>query len=259
MPDALNLTTAELAQTPMGQALMAGKLVATVIGSTGHVTIRANCKAKVNNRWQTVPFTEATHVFLAVPAADGGFADKVGTYYPQGKHEGLFWSDRSADACRIKAALYVLNAAAKRNSGTHVMQSTYCFRCGKELTEPESIKLGFGPTCYPHVQSQHAPKVKGGDGTGEGQPAEFSNVVDGFDLSDPVQRRAFELEQLRLAQEEGRDPRMGTVTQVEQYDRSQAEIERDTQTLNDARDENEIVAMLRKGDSAQLVLTGLEA
>lgn len=237
MPDKLDLTPQELAQTPMGQALMAGKLVATVIGTTGHVTIKAACKAKVNGRWQTVDLADATHVFIAVPAADGGFADKVGTYYPAGKYEGMFWSDRSADDTRIKAAQYVLNAAAGRNNGTHVMQSTFCFRCGKELTEPESIKLGFGPTCYPHVQSQHATKVKGGDGTGEGQPDEQPAPVTPDEFTDAPEP-------------------MGT---VKNYERTPDEIAQDRDTLNEARDANEIVALLRKGDSAQLVLEGLSA
>lgn len=170
MPDKLNISADELSATPLGHALYAGRLVATVVGSNDHITIKAQPKAKVGGRWQSVNFDEATHVFVSVPGADGGFPDRVGTYYPSGKYEGCFFSERTSDADRVKAALYVLNAAAGRNDGKHVMMESFCLRCGRPLTEPESIKLGFGPDCLPHVQSQHQKKVK--DHKGEGTPTD---------------------------------------------------------------------------------------
>lgn len=165
----MNLSPDALADTPMGRALLSSRLVATVVDFDRHITVKAVCKAKIGGRWQFANFTEATHVFLTVPAADGGFPDRIGTYYPSGKYEGCFFSDRAADASRVEAASYVLNACAGRNNGSKLMMESFCFRCGKPLTEPESIKLGFGPTCLPHAQSAHQTKVKR-SGDGEGTP-----------------------------------------------------------------------------------------
>lgn len=156
MPAALNLSPSDLSTTPMGRALLAGKLAATVEGSTGHVSLKFMCKAKnERSKWVTVPFSEASHVFVSVPAADGGWADKVGTYYPSGKYAGTFYSDRTADETRISAALYALRAAAAMNEDTHILQGTWCLRCGKELTTPESITCGFGPDCADEIGAYH--------------------------------------------------------------------------------------------------------
>jgi Family of unknown function (DUF6011) len=238
MPETLHITPAEFASTQMGRALLAGKLTATVIGSTGHVTVKAVCKAKIDGRWKNVTFDRASHVFLSVPAVDGGFADKIGTYYPQGKYEGMLWSDRNADETRVKAAVYMLNAAGGKNPGTHVEQATHCFRCGKELTEPESQKIGFGPDCaaevgaYHATPSQHQQKVKGqqGDGT---PPVDVVNLAE----STTDARRA---EVLR-----------------DEYARSEQEIERDRETLEAARDAQPIMHLLLPGEKASDKLASL--
>jgi len=225
----LNLTPEGLSGTKIGKALLAGKLVASVRGTDQHVTVKAVVKAKVNGRWANVTWDRATHVFLTVPAADGGWPDKIGTYYPQGKWEGTFFADRAADETRVKAALYVLRSAQGIVAGDHVVQGTHCYRCGKELTTPQSIDAGYGEDCadaigaYHAGNTEHAPKVKGGDGTGTGTP----------------------------------DDTVPPVSIPNDFERSTQDVEQDKAKLNDARDGNEIVALLRKGDSAQQALAGL--
>lgn len=33
-------------------------------------------------------------------------------------------------------------------AGIEVYHTGYCCKCGRELTDPESVQKGFGPTCY---------------------------------------------------------------------------------------------------------------
>lgn len=142
-------------ENAFGIALLAGRVVGTVAGSTGHITVRAICKAKLDGRWATVPFEKATHVFLDVPSPDGDYADKIGTYYPPNaaKWAGHFFEDRNADPVRVKAARYLLATVAGQNNGTHVLKSERCARCSRELTHPDSITGQFGPECMKHVSA----------------------------------------------------------------------------------------------------------
>jgi hypothetical protein len=155
-------------ENAFGVALLAGRVVGTVQGSTGHITVRATCKAKVNGKWVTVPFEKATHVFFDVPSADGEFADKIGTYYPAHsdyKWAGHWFEDRAqTDEKRIAAARYLMATITGEKDGKHVLKSERCARCSKELTHPDSIFAMFGPECIKHV----APFMPNRSGTDEG-------------------------------------------------------------------------------------------
>jgi hypothetical protein len=266
MPENLNITAAQLESTPAGLALLSGRLSATVKGTTGHITVRMVCKLKDGSTWRACEFKDASHIFLTVPAADGGFADKIGTYYAQGKHEGMFWSVRSADATRIKAALYVFAAITGKNDGKHMLQSTYCFRCGRELTEPESIESGFGPTCGERAYaSTHQVKVKSAEPVEAPvpsmTPAEFIAPKTNADYfpepeapSTEAQRAAIVAgtDDLTAALKAGlqaqRDP---------EYMRSPEVVQEDRKTLEDAR--AAIVAVLAPTDKASDVLAQIES
>jgi hypothetical protein len=132
-----------------GAMLAAGQLTITLTSKvTGeHITIKAVCKARnaETNRWERVPFEQATHVFCEVPSSSWG--DRVGTFRPQ---TGYFYGDAAADPKRVWAAVAALRYACK---GTEHAQAEYaeadrCGRCGRELTDPESIARGVGPECY---------------------------------------------------------------------------------------------------------------
>jgi hypothetical protein len=143
-------------ENAFGVAMLAGRVVGTVQGSDGHITVRATCKAKSEGgRWNTVPFEKATHVFFDVPSAEGEWADKIGTFYPahsSGKWAGHFFEDRAqSDSRRIAAAKYLMRTTAGEIEGAHILKSERCARCSKELTHPDSIFAMFGPECVKKV------------------------------------------------------------------------------------------------------------
>jgi hypothetical protein len=139
-----------------GIALLAGRLVGTVVGTDGHITVRATCKVQGDSgKWKQTSFEDATHVFLDVPSADGEWSDKIGTWYPKhssNKWAGRFFTDRQqGDERRVKAARYLLDVAAAAKAGTHVLLADRCLRCSREITHPDSIGSGFGPECIKKV------------------------------------------------------------------------------------------------------------
>lgn len=161
--------------SPLGVALLAGRLVGTIIGTDGHITVRAWAKKRnENGRWVTSTFDDAYLIDLSVPGADGDFADKIATWYPahsSSKWAGRFFVDRAqSDERRIKAAQYLLDVAAGLKNGAHVEMSKRCLRCSKELTHPDSIESQFGPECIKHVggfmnrsgtpEGAHVPKAR---------------------------------------------------------------------------------------------------
>jgi len=149
----------KLGASVVGQALFAGRLVATLQSKlTGsHVTVQFQCKAKVVERWRTMPLNLASHVFIDVPDND-----KVGTVYPPGspnRWAGHFWPDRNADPARVWAALKLIAIAqgdAPPETGQYLLRvATHCLRCGRELTEPESIQALMGPVCRRTVSEEY--------------------------------------------------------------------------------------------------------
>lgn len=135
-----------------GVMLAAGQLTLTITSKvTGeHITIKAVCKARIDNAWKRVPFAEATHVFCAVPSSSWG--DRVGTFRPQ---SGYFYADAAADPARVWAAVAAMKFAC---TGEMHLKADYaeadrCGRCGRELTDPESIARGIGPECAGRLTS----------------------------------------------------------------------------------------------------------
>lgn len=132
--------------TRMGRMLQGGRLTATMKSAkTGeHVTLTLHAMKK-DGRWNHVLFAEATHVFIKRGHGEYG-SDTIGTYYPEtGK---LYWKSR--DAAWRYAALHTLVAATTGEQSTDkftVTESEQCGKCGRELTDPESIARGIGPTC----------------------------------------------------------------------------------------------------------------
>jgi len=134
-------------QTLAGRMLAAGQLTVTTTSErTGeHITIKLVCKQKTSNGgWARATFAEATHVFASVPSTD--WSDRVGTFYPR---TGIWYDADGADSARSWTAQKVIGFAASAVSPAHARMdvASRCGRCGRELTDPESIARGIGPEC----------------------------------------------------------------------------------------------------------------
>ena len=151
----------EFERTRLGQALLAGRLVATVKSPVDgtHITLRFACKAppeEGRGRWELVPFHKAKRCYVDVPGHDLAEGDNVGDL---NLRTLVLWQAAQGDDRRALAAKYTLLAAAGRVEGKHVQRSKCCLRCGIELTDPESIRREFGPECIGRVTgSQHQTK-----------------------------------------------------------------------------------------------------
>lgn len=144
-------------ETRLGRMLAAGRLTATMQSkrSGDHITITLSACAKLQNKWQHVPFAEATHVFIA--QGPGGYgAPKVGTYYPK---TGKLYFNRGFDSPAWQFAVrHILHSACTGQQDTDlytIQESNLCGKCGKELTDPVSIARGIGPTCYGASTESH--------------------------------------------------------------------------------------------------------
>lgn len=167
-------TLSPVTSTRAGRMLEQGDVRVTVTShDTGrHITIRFKAFKDTRNvpgkNWTRVPLAEATHVFVEVPAADGDWADKVGTFYPDG---GRWYTDRSADAARIYAAsiaAHWLNGA-QIGAPVDIAEEERCGVCARRLTDPVSIERGIGPECYGNITgSQH--QVKNEEGPAADEP-----------------------------------------------------------------------------------------
>lgn len=58
-----------------------------------------------------------------------------------GEHGPKVWRRFQSDTLLVEALITAIEG------GDNVLVSAACFRCGKELTTPESLATGFGPTC----------------------------------------------------------------------------------------------------------------
>ncbi len=132
--------------TRMGRMLHGGRLTATMKSAkTGeHVTLTLHAMKK-DGKWEHAIWADATHVFIKRGHGEYG-SDTIGTYYPlTGK---LYWKSR--DAAWRYAALHTLLAATTGQQSTdkfNITEASMCGKCGRELTDPESIARGIGPTC----------------------------------------------------------------------------------------------------------------
>ena len=144
--------------TRLGRMLAAGRLTATMRSkATGnHITLSFSAKTKGQDGWKTVPFFEATHVFIQ--QGQGGWGTpKVGTFYPT---SGKLYTEKGFDsAAWLYAITNTLRAAETGVLDTEqfdIQEADRCGRCGKQLTDPVSIARGIGPTCADEeTGSQH--------------------------------------------------------------------------------------------------------
>ena len=58
---------------------------------------------------------------------------------------------RQEDFERIKTALEGLDKDPVAAGKVYALESRRCFRCDRELTDPESIGNGIGPDCLTHL------------------------------------------------------------------------------------------------------------
>lgn len=145
--------------TRAGRMFAAGRLTVTFTSAqTGeHITVTAKSRKKDGENWVSCPLDEAMVVFFSVPNAGGGWDDKIGKFtYGKG-----FVADPRADAARVFCAKQLVVFAEGRElpSGLTAQEANRCGKCGRELTDPESIARGIGPTCLgADTHSKHQTK-----------------------------------------------------------------------------------------------------
>ena len=63
-------------------------------------------------------------------------------------HKGAKGMDRSAKSVKVlEWAMRVIDGKSNLPDGYDIQHEGRCGRCGRPLTDPESIKCGFGSTC----------------------------------------------------------------------------------------------------------------
>lgn len=135
--------------TREGRMLAGGRLVVTVTSKATHrhVTLRLRATRKDGEEWPTVPFDEATHVY--VEAYDDAH---VATYYPE---SGLVWWARAATPAAkwtlVNLLRYLAGSSDSLKAVALIDAADECGRCGSELTHPHSIERGFGEVCWGEV------------------------------------------------------------------------------------------------------------
>lgn len=136
--------------TRLGRMLQGGRLTATMRSKrTGeHITLTLHAMKK-DEKWEHVPFEEATHVFIKL--GDGSYGSTtLATYYPP--KGALYYS--TDDAGYKYAALNTLLASESGNLDTQaflLQEEERCGVCGRPLTDPISIERGIGPTCIGNI------------------------------------------------------------------------------------------------------------
>lgn len=127
--------------------LAAGDVTVTLTSrKTGrHVTLRLVAKSpEGERRWTRVPFALASHVF--VEDFDG---EKVATFYPVSGT--LFFSRHASEASQwaVKAVLrYCAGQFPGFTEVAEIAAADLCGKCGRPLSDPESIERGYGPDCW---------------------------------------------------------------------------------------------------------------
>lgn len=127
--------------------LAGGRLVVTVTSKATqrHVTLRMRCTRKDEaGRWPTVPFAEATHVYI-----EDYDSAEVAVYHPT---DGtLMWARGATSAAQwtvVHLLRYLAGKAMSLRALAYIDVAALCGRCGEELTDPESIERGYGPVCW---------------------------------------------------------------------------------------------------------------
>jgi hypothetical protein len=135
---------------PEGRMLRAAGMLTVTLTSRAsgkHITVRFRCSRRDPDgptRWPTVAFDQATHVF--VDDFDGA---EIVTFSPQ--RGALAWAPRATSASEwavVMTLRYLAGRDRRLLEQAEVFAMAHCRRCGRELTDPESIERGFGPDCY---------------------------------------------------------------------------------------------------------------
>jgi len=128
------------------QRLRLGALTITVTSKATmrHLTLRFRCRSKqASGKWKTVPFTKATHIFI-----EDYDWEPIATLYP--KKGVLYFAPKATEAARwcVVAVFRLVNGDYSVEKEAELTPEDICIRCGRSLTDPESIERGFGPECY---------------------------------------------------------------------------------------------------------------
>lgn len=130
--------------TRMGRMLAAGTVTVTVTSAkTGkHISVRIDC-CRRTDRWERVPFAQASHVFINEEPQ----GTRIGTFYPR---DGVWRPARGfVDPALDWAATHSLRAAmGDAAPQARFQESNQCGRCRRDLSDPVSIERGIGPECW---------------------------------------------------------------------------------------------------------------
>lgn len=131
-----------------------GALTVTVTSkaSMRHLTLRFRCRKKSESgKWITVPFDQATHLFV-----EDYDWEMIATVYP---NTGILrFAPKTTEAARwcVIAVLRLVNGDYSVEREAEFEPDDICIRCGRPLTDPESIERGFGPECFGMATSSSA-------------------------------------------------------------------------------------------------------
>jgi hypothetical protein len=144
-----NLTLSPDLQTRESVMVAAGRCqlaLTTDEGVTLYVKIEAKAKdlPGSSKRYTAVPLEDATHVFIS---EKGYGTQRLGTYYPA---KGRFYEDidpQSPHMQALRAVESYLRGEDLPVPFVSIEAESRCGLCGRELTDPVSIKRGIGPEC----------------------------------------------------------------------------------------------------------------
>lgn len=123
-----------------------GALTVTVTSkkTMRHITLRLRAKRKgTSGKWSTVPFRDATHVFI-----EDYDWETIATMYP---NSGMvFFAPKTTVAARwcVEAVFRHVSGDKSVERDAEIVPEDNCIRCGRPLTDPESIERGYGPECF---------------------------------------------------------------------------------------------------------------
>jgi hypothetical protein len=154
-----NLTLSPDLQTREAVMVAAGRCqlaLTTDEGVTLYVKIEAKAKdlPGSSKRYTAVPLADATHVFIS---EKGYGTQRLGTYYPPrdtnkqtANRLGRFYEDIDPQSPHMEALRAIesyLRGDGLPQPFVSIEAESQCGLCGRELTDPVSIKRGIGPEC----------------------------------------------------------------------------------------------------------------
>lgn len=106
--------------------------------------IKSNTESSGGNMYFVYTYVDGKSVYA------GFIGGKKREYtYTQGKKGVL-----SENEIEIKALMYVLKNAHKLPDNVEVLHVGKCSRCGRKLTNPDSINIGVGPECIKKINKK---------------------------------------------------------------------------------------------------------